>query len=124
MKSVGELLKSLLNNQNNESTSLRWTADSTGLGLDFSERDHVDLAKGKGNDLGLHQFIAMNSILEEGLAEKIPTGAYLSSENAVRLDENFCRLAPRGGVPLFKKRNLLWRGSGPIYEFSTTSTRH
>ena len=92
MKPIRELLNSLFNDKNDEISSLTITPDADGLGLEFSESNYSKLASGEGDDLGLHQFLAMNSILEEGIAEKIPTGVYLSSENAVRLDENFRHL--------------------------------
>ena len=92
MKSIREALNSLFKNKNDEISSLKWTPDFEGLGLEFSGKKYTDLSRGQGDDLGLNQFYYMKSILEEGIAVKIPTGVYLSSENAVRLDENFCRL--------------------------------
>ena len=92
MKSISEVLNSLFKNKNDEISSIKWTPDFEGLGLEFSKINYAALSRGQGDELGLNQFYYMNSILEEGIAEKIPTGVYLSSENAVRLDENFCRL--------------------------------
>ena len=94
MKSIREVLNSLFNNQNGEKSSLILTPVFDGLGLEFSDQEYTDLAKGKGDDLGLHQFIAMNSILEQGIgnAEKIPTGVFMPSENAVRLEKDLHRL--------------------------------
>ena len=85
MKSISEVLNSLFKNKNDEISSIKWTPDFEGLGLEFSKINYAALSRGQGDELGLNQFYYMNSILEEGIAEKIPTGVYLSSENAVRL---------------------------------------
>ena len=92
MGSILEKIKSLLKNKNDEIPSLIVTPDSEGIGLEFSDNIYSELSRGKGDNLSLTQFYGMNSILEEGLADKLPTGVYISSENAVILDENYRQL--------------------------------
>jgi SNF2 family DNA or RNA helicase len=92
MGSILEKINSLLKDNNDEIPSLIVTPDSEGIGLEFTESIYSDLSRGRGNELALNQFYFLNSILEQGLAEKIPKGVYLSSENAVNLDDEHRRL--------------------------------
>ena len=66
--------------------SLEFIADSQGLGFSFAEADWKGLSAGAGSRLAQHQYVTMQLLLEQGLAEQIRRGFYMNAADVVRLD--------------------------------------
>lgn len=66
--------------------SIRYKADSNGLGLFFDDKGWSELRNGKGGHLAQHQYVLLQMLLEQENAEEIKSGIYISTDTAISLD--------------------------------------
>ncbi|SEH07342.1 DEAD/DEAH box helicase [Candidatus Venteria ishoeyi] len=69
-----------------ESSQLSYQVQDQGLTLQFPEQDWEQAKRGAGTDLVLHQFLRMQMLLEEGIAQDLPCGIFLAPADAAALD--------------------------------------
>jgi SNF2 family DNA or RNA helicase len=70
-------------------TSIQFAADSEGLGLFFPDRDWSLIKQGQGSRLAQHQYLLMQLLLEQGLAQPIHLGIHMESDDVIyRLDQH------------------------------------
>ncbi|OXS14461.1 helicase [Zobellella denitrificans] len=95
-----DLFKSLIGAHNtnlSEFTGFTATPDSLGVNFYLPPDEFITLQKGNGNPLQQVQLIALNMLLEQGIAEPIANGFHISAEDIAGMDDeqaNILQLPP------------------------------
>jgi len=63
--------------------------DSEGINFIFTDEQSKKIQCGQANELLMHQYIALQMVLEQGEAEELPNGMLILSSVVVQIDETF-----------------------------------
>lgn len=71
-----------------KSASYAWNFDTEGINFILTENQATKIHSGQADELLMHQYIALQMLVEQGEAEELPNGVLVPSPVVVQLDEN------------------------------------
>ena len=95
--------------------------DAEGLNVVLPQDLFDSCSAGNAGSVVLHQFISLQMLVEEGLAEELPNGFAIPTEDAVRLDDDIRYLLE---LPTAYPGDLLVSASGSTFHASFSLSGH